>query len=361
MGKQTSLFSEHQALNAKIVDFAGWDMPLHYGSQLNEHHMVRETAGMFDVSHMTIVDLHGTEVKAFLQYLLANDVAKLKQAGKALYSCMLNEKGGVVDDLIVYYFDEMHYRLVVNSGTREKDLAWINLQAKPFSLTITPRPDLSIIAIQGPEAIKLVKQILPEQSKVIDTLATFFAIESNGWFIARTGYTGEDGLEIMLPNTEAPAFWQQLLAAGVKPCGLGARDTLRLEAGMNLYGNDMNDDTSPLESNLAWTIAWEPAERDFIGRRVLEQQRRDGIKQRMVGLVLQERGVLRSHQKVVAEGIGEGETTSGTFSPTLQEGIAFARVPVATGNSVKVDIRGKLVPAKVIKFPFVRNGKKVYT
>jgi aminomethyltransferase len=362
MNQRTPLFAEHQKLGAKIVDFAGWDMPLHYGSQLEEHHIVRQSAGIFDVSHMTVVDIQGARVKDFLRYLLANDVAKLKLPGKALYSCLLNDTGTVIDDLIAYYIQDDFYRLVVNSSTREKDLAWINAQAKDFDLDIKWRSDFAIIAIQGPNAIALTQLAVSEnQAKAITELKPFFAIESEGYFIARTGYTGEEGLEIILPSSQAADFWQALLTVGVKLCGLGARDTLRLEAGMNLYGNDMDETVSPLESNLTWTLAFDPAERDFIGRKALEAQKAAGLKRKLVGLVLQERGVLRSHQKVIVEGIGEGETTSGTFSPTLQQGIAFARVPFETGHTVLVDIRGKNVPAKVVELPFVRNGKKVYT
>jgi aminomethyltransferase len=358
MSNKTPLYTEHQALNAKIVDFGGWDMPLHYGSQMEEHQAVRQSAGMFDVSHMTILDIRGSEAKKFLQYLLASDVAKANAVGKALYSCMLNEEGGVVDDLIAYHLGDAFYRLVVNSGTREKDLAWIHQHAKNFDVTVTFRSDLAIIAVQGPQAITMLQGIFSDQQQtLVSNLKPFFGIDVDDWFVARTGYTGEDGLEIMLPNDQAPALWHALLAAHVRPCGLGARDTLRLEAGMNLYGNDMDETVSPLESNLGWTIAWEPPERDFIGRLALEKQRRVGIKNRLVGLVLQERGVLRRHQKVVVESLGEGEITSGTFSPTLQEGIAFARVPMGTDKEVKVDIRGKLVPAKVVRLPFVRNGK----
>lgn len=357
MGKQTALYDMHVSLNAKMVDFGGWDMPINYGSQIDEHHQVRNDAGMFDVSHMTIVDVKGDDAKAFLQMLLANDIARLKDKGKALYSCMLKEDAGVIDDLIVYYMEDGWYRVVVNASTREKDLAWINKQAEAFNVEVTEQDGLSMIAVQGPHAREKAHKALADMSEGLDELGAFFAVIRGDMMIARTGYTGEDGYEIMLPNDQASSFWAALLEAEVKPCGLGARDTLRLEAGMNLYGTDMDESTSPLEAALGWTIAWEPEDRDFIGRTVLAKQKQDGVKNKLVGLVLDEKGVLRNHQKVIVDGVEAGEVTSGSFSPTLGKAIAFARVPVSTGTSCKVDIRGKQISATVVKPPFVRNGK----
>jgi aminomethyltransferase len=358
MGKQTPLFETHQAMGARLVDFAGWDMPIHYGSQIEEHHAVRRDAGMFDVSHMTVVDLHGEHTRAFLRHLLANDVDKLKNKGKALYSCMLNEEGVVLDDLIVYYLEDEWFRLVVNSATRDKDLAWINDKAQAWTVRVDERPELAMVAVQGPSARERVLALLqPAQREAAGELKPFFGVETGGWFIARTGYTGEDGFEIMLPADEAPGLWTALADAGVRPCGLGSRDTLRLEAGMNLYGSDMDETVSPLVSGLSWTVAWEPADRDFIGRAALEKQRKDGPRQKFVGLLLEDKGVLRNHQKVVVTGAGDGEITSGSFSPTLGRSIALARVPVSTGDSCQVEIRGKLLAARVVKPPFVRNGQ----
>ena len=364
MGKQTPLYQQHLDANGKIVDFGGWDMPIHYGSQLQEHNVVREDAGMFDVSHMTIVDIEGPEALAYLQKLLANDVAKLTVTGKALYTGMLNEEGGVIDDLIVYKM-EGWYRTVVNCGTREKDLAWMSKQIESFDATLTERSELAMVAVQGPNAIAKVKQVRAEQADLIDSLNIFQGLPDGEWFYARTGYTGEDGLEVIVPADEVVGFWQALLAAGVAPAGLGARDTLRLEAGMNLYGNEMDDSVSPLDAGMGWTIAWEPSDRDFIGRTALEAQKADGIKTKLVGIVLETRGVMRSHQKVVIEGLGEGvscegEITSGTFSPTLQHSIAMARVPYDTGSECNIEMRGKLLPARIVKMPFVRNGKKIF-
>ena len=357
MGKHTVLYDTHVAAGARMVDFGGWDMPVNYGSQIEEHHAVRRDAGMFDVSHMTVVDLEGPKTREFLRMLLANDVDKLRVPGKALYSCMLNEQGGIIDDLIVYFLRDDWFRMVVNAATHDKDMAWIGEQAQAFDVQISER-DLAMIAVQGPMAREKAAQALPADARAAAlALKPFMALKFGGFFIARTGYTGEDGFEILLPPALATALWQALIMQGVVPCGLGARDTLRLEAAMNLYGQDMDENVTPLESGLDWTIAWEPAERAFIGRYALEAQRDAGIKRKFVGLVLEDKGVMRSHQKVMANGAGEGDITSGTFSPTLERSIALARVPVSTGDSVQVDIRGKPVKARVVKPPFVRNGK----
>ncbi|MCG5511604.1 glycine cleavage system aminomethyltransferase GcvT [Ectothiorhodospira shaposhnikovii] len=360
--RRTTLHATHEAAGARMVDFAGWSMPVHYGSQIDEHHAVRRQAGMFDVSHMTVVDVDGPGARDYLRHLLANDVDKLKAAGRALYSCMLNPEGGVLDDLITYRRAD-GYRVVVNAATRDKDLAWMRDVAARLSGTLAPveireRDDLDMIAVQGPAARDLCLPLLPESLRApAEALTPFTATEDGDWFVARTGYTGEDGFEVILPATATLSFWQALAAAGVRPIGLGARDTLRLEAGMNLYGTDMDEQISPLESGLGWTVAWTPADRDFIGRQALERQQADGAHRRLVGLVLEGRGVLRGHMSVSAGEAGQGETTSGSFSPTLGVSIALARIPADAGERVTVDIRGKLVPAKVVKPPFVRHGK----
>ncbi len=358
MGHRTPLYEKHLEANAKMVDFGGWDMPLHYGSQLEEHRRVREDAGMFDVSHMTVVDLKGADVHDYLRLLLANNIDRLKTRGRALYSCMLNRDGGVIDDLIVYYLDDAWYRMVVNAATRDKDLAWLRATAQEFDdVTVTERDDLAMIAVQGPNAKEKVYEAMGEAIReAMAGVKPFHAVTVGELFIATTGYTGEEGFEIILPAKAAPFTWQMLLDAGVAPIGLGARDTLRLEAGMNLYGTDMDEKTSPLESNLAWTVAWDPTDRAFIGREALERQK-EAPARKLVGLVLEDKGVLRGHQKVYCDGAGEGEVTSGSYSPTLGRSIAFARVPSGAGGEVKVDIRGKRVTARVVKVPFVRNGK----
>jgi aminomethyltransferase len=362
MGQRTALYDAHNACDAKIVDFGGWDMPIHYGSQLKEHNIVREDAGMFDVSHMTVVDVTGTDSTAYLQYLLANDVAKLTQEGKALYSGMLNEQGGVIDDLIVYRADALGgYRVVVNCATRDKDLAWMDKQAAKFDVSLTEQPSLAMIAVQGPNAIEKAKQAVSANARaVIESLSIFQGLPSEGWFIGRTGYTGEDGLEIMIPADQVVSVWNNLLKVGVKPAGLGARDTLRLEAGMNLYGNDMDETISPWQANMGWTLALKD-DRDFIGKAALIEEKAAGIEYKMVGLVLETRGVMRSHQKIIFTASDkQGEITSGTFSPTLQQSIAMARIPADAGTECAVDMRGKAVPVRVVSMPFVRNGEKVY-
>jgi aminomethyltransferase len=355
MGLKTALYDTHVQQGAKIVDFGGWEMPLHYGSQIEEHHAVRRDAGMFDVSHMGVVDLKGARVREFLRSLLANDVGRLKSPGKALYSCMLLPGGGVIDDLIVYFMSDTWFRMVVNAGTRGKDLEWIRGHAQPFAVNVAERDDLAMIAIQGPNAREktlAASGLGPAGRASAMSLAPFFGAQFGSWFIARTGYTGEDGFEVMLPAVDAAKAWNALRGQDIQPAGLGARDTLRLEAGMNLYGNDMDENHHPLESGLAWTVAFEPVERDFIGRRALEGFRGAGG-QELVGLLLEERGVLRGHQKIMPA----GEVTSGTFSPTLNRSIALARVPKTAAPSVQVEIRGKLHTASVVKPPFVRHGK----
>lgn len=357
MGQRTPLYDLHVALGAKIVDFGGWDMPLHYGSQVEEHHQVRRDCGVFDVSHMTVVDVTGPQAKEYLQRLLANDVERLQVPGKALYSGMLNERGGVVDDLIVY-LGVYGYRVVVNASTRDKDMAWMQAHTEGFDVTLTERPDLAMLAVQGPNAReKTAELVTPARAALICELKPFQGKADGDWFIARTGYTGEDGLEIMLPAVEAQGFLNDLVGAGISPAGLGARDTLRLEAGMNLYGQDMDEDVTPLAANMGWTIAWEPEGRDFIGRKALEAQKAAGDAPKLVGLVLEERGVLRAHQVVRVAGVGEGEITSGSFSPTLGKSIALARVPAATGDRAEVEIRGKWYPVRVVQPNFVRHGK----
>lgn len=360
MAKNTPLTDKHLEMGAKLVDFGGWDMPLHYGSQLEEHRQVREDAGMFDVSHMTVVDLEGERVREFLRHLLANNVDKLKAPGKALYGCMLNEQGGIIDDLIVYFMNDHWFRVVVNAATHDKDLAWMVPKAEDFGVQVREREDLAMIAVQGPNARIKTHATIGEIAQKAETLEPFFAKLIGGVFVARTGYTGEDGYELILPAADAPVLWEALYANGIQPIGLGARDTLRLEAGMSLYGTDMDETTTPLESALGWTVAWEPAEREFIGRAALEAQRAEGVGRKLVGLILEGKGVLRNHQKVVVEGVGEGEVTSGSFAPTLGKSIAFARVPVDTGERCSVEIRGKLVPARVVKPPFVRNGRPCF-
>ncbi len=355
MSKHTPLYNAHIAAGARMVDFGGWEMPLNYGSQIEEHNKVRQAAGMFDVSHMTVVDINGAQARHFLSYLLANDVAKLQSPGRAFYTCMLNEEGGIVDDLITTFLDETFFRMVVNAATHDKDLAWINLQAKAFDVVVEERPELAMIAVQGPLARETVLALLPESdASAAAEMKPFNAGQFGNLFISRTGYTGEDGFEISLPAEAAVVLWEQLLAAGVAPCGLGARDTLRLEAGMNLYGQDMDESVTPLESALGWTVALKD-DRVFIGRETLLEQKAQGLEKKLVGLVLEGRGVLRPGQRVITQA-GDGVTTSGSFSPTLQKAIAFARIPQSASETCQVDIRGKLLDCRIVRPPFARNG-----
>lgn len=355
--KETSLASHHRAAGGKMVDFSGWQMPLHYGSQIDEHHAVRQSVGMFDVSHMSVVDVKGSSATDYLRKLLANDVARLKQPGRALYSAMLNPAGGVKDDLIVYRL-ELGYRLVVNCGTRDKDLAWMLACSDGFEVEIIERPDLALIAVQGPEALSILETTLaPAQQSVLGSLTSFEGAPVGDWFLARTGYTGELGVEIMLPNAAAEGLWTTLLAAGVRPIGLGARDTLRLEAGMNLYGQDMDEGHSPLSSNLAWTVKHNG--RNFIGEAALLKMKADKGSTALVGLVMLDRGVLRAQYPVYAQETLVGEITSGAFSPTLQAGIGFARVGAWQGP-LFVEIRGKRQAVEPVSLPFVRKGQIVY-
>ena len=357
MPKATPLNELHRAAGARMVDFGGWDMPLHYGSQIEEHHAVRRGAGLFDVSHMQVLDVEGNGAQPFLRGLLANDVARLKAPGKAHYSCMLTEQGGVIDDLIVYRFDDDAFRIVVNAGTAEKDLAWIEARRRSgdAQVDLKPRRDLAILAIQGPDARETFWRACPDTRGDTQALAPFSAARAGEMMVARTGYTGEDGFEVILPAAIAAATWEKLVAAGARPAGLGARDTLRLEAGMNLYGQDMDEQVSPLDAGLAWTVDLK-TERDFVGRASLESR---GQSSQFAGLLLLDAGgVLRAHQKVRASG-AEGEITSGTFSPTLAKSIALARLPLPCkpGDTVEVVVRDKPLKARVVKPPFVRHGK----
>ncbi len=357
MLKRTALHPEHCRLGARLVDFAGWEMPIQYSSQLDEHHAVRTHAGMFDVAHMAAVDVSGEAATAYLRRVLANDVAKLTLPGRALYSTLLREDGGVIDDLIVYRTGERAYRLVVNAGTTDKDLAWLRQQAAGQAVTLRHRDDLGILAVQGPQASALAAPLLPAPLRdAALALKPFHAAWTDTAFVGRTGYTGEDGFEILLPHAELVTFWRALEAAGVRPCGLGARDTLRLEAGMNLYGQDMDESVHPLAAGLGWTIAWQPEDRDFIGRAALTALRQTAHPQ-FIGLVLEGRGVLRAHMPVrFANGV-TGDITSGGFAPTMKASIALARVGAGYDGPCEVQIRGQWLPARLVRPPFVRHGQ----
>ena len=352
--RRTPLYDAHREANAKLVDFAGWEMPVHYGSQIDEHHAVRRDAGVFDTSHMLAADVEGANAGAFLGRALANDPARLRAPGKALYSCLLAEDGGILDDLILYWLGGVRFRVVLNAATAQKDLAWLDT-LRPENVSIRPRRDLAMLAVQGPRARERFWSALPELRPASEPLGVFFGTEAGDAFVARTGYTGEDGFELLLPADRAVDAWHRLLAAGVRACGLGARDTLRLEAGMNLYGQDMDPTVSPLECGLAWTVALD-GPRPFVGRSSLERR---APASRLLGLVLQERGgVLRPHQ-AVRNAHGTGMVTSGSFSPTMNASIALVRLPAGSraGEGAEVEIRGRWLAARTVQPPFVRHGK----
>ena len=351
----TPLHPNHVELGAHMAPFAGWEMPIHYGSQIEEHLQVRQAAGLFDVSHMVVADLEGSNCEALLQNLLANDISKLDQDGRALYSCMLNHDGGVIDDLIVYRLTTKQYRLVLNAGTAESDLEWISAQSKNYDVAITRRQDLAILALQGPTARQMMAKLVTDPGALL-ALGRFWAAEFDQFFIARTGYTGEDGFEIILPKQQIISLWDQLLALGAAPAGLGARDTLRLEAGLCLYGQDLDQQHTPLQSGLNWTIAWQPESRDFIGRTALAAAA-ESLQGTFVGLLLEDKGVLRSGMTLLSNNQPIGITTSGGFSPTLQRSIALARLDSNPVDALSVDIRGKQKPVRIVALPFARNGK----
>ncbi len=354
--KKTILNESHRNMGAKMVAFGEWDMPVNYGSQINEHNLVRSQAGMFDVCHMTVVDLKGPKVKSFLSYLLANDVAKLKEKGQALYTCMLRPEGGIIDDLIVYFIEDDFFRIVVNAGTTEKDINWIKEIAKQFSVEVLPRFDLGMIAIQGPSARSEASKLFSTKLRnATNDLPSFYSVSDADWFVARTGYTGEDGFEIILPQEKTKKLWDDLYSSGLQPCGLGARDTLRLEAGMHLYGTDMDESTTPLDSGLNWTVSFDK-NRNFIGRSALEAQKREGNVRKFIAIILEDKGVLRSHQKIFNSNDQVGEVTSGGFSPTLQRSIGLARMSFKYDEALTVEIRNNKFSVRSVKAPFVRNG-----
>jgi aminomethyltransferase len=360
MLKRTALYDTHVAAGARMVDFGGWEMPLHYGSQIEEHHAVRRHAGVFDVSHMRVVDVTGSDARAFLRHLLAADIDR-RAPDQAMYSCMLDERGGVLDDLIVYRLGDQSTRLraILNAATADRDLQWMQSVASERGLQVDCKddPELAILALQGPDAPAVILRAQPLLAAHAVPLATFYSTQAEGTFVARTGYTGEDGFEIVVPASQAPGLWRSLRDAGAAACGLGARDTLRLEAGMALYGHELDQTFTPLESGLSWTVDLSP-DRLFIGRAALEQQRAAGSLRQLLGLKLLEKGVLRAEQ-TVQSAHGEGRTTSGGFSPTLQVSIALARVPaqVRVGDTVTVQIRSTAASAQVVKPRFVRHGK----
>ena len=355
MSQRTPLHQSHLDANAKLVDFHGWELPIHYGSQIDEHLSVRKTSGMFDVSHMTVIDISGSHAGALLRQLLSNDVAKLAD-WQALYSCMCNEAGGVIDDLMVYKLATDRFRLIANAGTRNKDLDWIQ-QHSGTDVVVNMVEDSALLAVQGPESESTVSELVQALglSFNLKQLKKFTAVQHKDWFIGRTGYTGEDGFELLIPSKMAATVFAVLLEHGVSPCGLGARDTLRLEAGMCLYGQDLDEQHTPVESGIAWTVDITDSNREFIGRTVLQQQKLHGTAKHQIALELNQRGVMRAGQEIAQNGKTVGSITSGSFSPTLQKSIALARVSEAMTADCTVLMRNKAVPVTEVTLPFVRS------
>lgn len=358
----TPFYSNHLESNGKIVDFGGWALPVNYGSQIKEHEAVRNNAGMFDVSHMVITDVHGVDAKDFLRYLISNDVQKLEKhgIGKALYAALLNQEAGVIDDLIVYLMP-FGYRIVSNAATESKDLSWIKQVATGFKVELFPRRELAMLAVQGPDAIKKVSEAHPAVAEKLAKLKPFMGFEHDGLFYARTGYTGEDGLEIMFPKENSSTLWLTLLDHGVIPCGLGARDTLRLEAGMNLYGHEMDESVTPISCAMDWVVDLSDENRDFIGKKAYQLIKMSPDNTVQVGLVMLGKGILRDGQILQKDGHDVGIITSGTFSPSLKVSIAIAHIKPNLAGELHVIIREKSEPVKIVKLPFVRNGKPVFS
>ncbi len=360
--RRTPLYPCHLEAGARLVDFAGWEMPVQYAGLIAEHQAVRTAAGLFDVSHMGEVRVAGAGATAFLQRLTPNDVSKLAP-GRAHYSALLTEAGTYVDDLLIYRLAEDEYLLVVNASNREKDFAWIAGHA-PAGLELADlSEEYALLALQGPKALEILSGLTDADLAAIRYYG-FVQGEVGGHptLISRTGYTGEDGFELYLPPAAAPELWRLLLAAGtpfgLMPAGLGARDTLRLEAAMALYGHEIDDQTTPWEAKLDWTIKLEKG--DFIGRDALVAQRAAGPTRQLVGFEVAGRGIARQDHGVVVEGRQVGVVTSGTFSPTFQKALGLAIVPVelaTIGQRLTVDVRGREIEATVVATPFYRRAR----
>ena len=350
---KTPLNNAHIELGAKMVNFSHWEMPISYTSLIEEHHAVRNTAGVFDVSHMSVFDFNGGDQVAFFEKIFANDIKKISNEDKAIYGALLNEEGGILDDLIIYHANEK-FRLVSNCSTREQNRQWYEKHAVEFGVEVVERSDMGILAIQGPDALSKILSIDGINPQV-NNLQSFGCMFDGDKLYARTGYTGEDGLEIIVPSEDINQFWDQALRLGCTPIGLGARDTLRLEAGLNLYGNDMTIENHPYESNLGWTIDMTDENRQFIGKQALlsiDQSK----SQKIVGIILRDKGVLRSGYEVIHDE-GKGVVLSGSYSPTLQSSIGLARVDQGYKKDGKVMIRNKMLNIDFVSPRFIERGK----
>ncbi len=363
--KETPLTQMHRVHKAKLVDFAGWLMPIQYTGVLDEYHAVRHGVGLFDVSHMGRINVAGDQAEDFLQWISTNDVSRLA-VGQAQYNMVCQESGGILDDIFIYKTDQTEFLVCVNASNRIKIVEWFlaHQQAKFSQVTIHDQSEeLAQLAIQGPFSQALLQKVI---GKAVDTLKPrqCCTIESNGFsgLLSRTGYTGEIGYEWYLPAGEAQQAWEQLLKAGesdqVKPAGLGARDLLRLDVGYLLYGNDMDEKTTPLEASAEWVVAWEKG--PFQGQSALEKRKEQGVTKRLIGFEMMERGVPRHDMEIAKDGEIVGSVTSGNFSPVLQKGIGLGWLPpkLCLEETVcAINIRGKHVPAKVVKLPFYKRQK----
>ena len=350
---KTPLHNAHIQLGAKMVNFSNWEMPISYSSLIKEHNAVRNAAGIFDVSHMSVFDFDGGNQIAFFKKIFANDIKKIYKDNKAIYGALLNEEGGILDDLIIYHANNK-FRLVSNCSTREQNKQWLEKHAVEFGVKVMERSDMGILAIQGPNALKKILEI-KEIDAQVNTLQSFGCMFEGDKLYARTGYTGEDGLELIVPTQDINHLWDQALELGCTPIGLGARDTLRLEAGLNLYGNDMTINNHPYESNLGWTIDMSDKNREFIGKNALlsiDQSK----SQKIVGIILQDKGVLRSGYEITHEQ-GKGVVLSGSYSPTLQSSIGLARVDQGYKENGKVMIRNKVLNIDFVSPRFLGQGK----
>jgi aminomethyltransferase len=360
VARRTPLFAAHQALGARMVEFAGWEMPLSYRGVTEEHRAVREHCGLFDVSHMGEIEIDGPAALALCQRLTVNDVARLR-IGDGQYTLFCNERGGVLDDLIVFRRGPERMLLVVNAANTAADLAWVEAHTERGAAVADRSPHFGLLALQGPEAELVLRELTALD---LPALRPFTAIDGLvaglHVFVSRTGYTGEDGFELLVAAEESPALWDALLTATLRrgglPAGLGARDTLRLEAGLPLCGTDMDGDTTPLEAGLAWVVKLRKP--DFVGRAALAEQAQRGTSRRLVGFDLEEPGVPRHGNRVLQDGVAVGEVTSGAKSPTLGRYIGLAYVAAgaaAVGTALSVEIRGRSLPAHVVDRPFYRR------
>jgi aminomethyltransferase len=350
---KTALHESHIELGAKMVNFSNWEMPISYTSFIEEHNAVRNAAGIFDVSHMAVFDFMGGNQIAFFEKIFANDIKKISQNNKAIYGALLNEEGGILDDLIIYHANSK-FRLVSNCSTREQNRDWYKKHAIEFGVEVIERSDMGILAIQGPDALNKILAI-SEIDHQANNLQSFGCIFDGEKLFARTGYTGEDGLELIVPNSDIKSLWNKALELDCTPIGLGARDTLRLEAGLNLYGNDMTVDNHPYESNLGWTIDMNDENRQFIGKDALLSINQSESK-KIVGIILRDKGVLRTGYEIT-HGQGNGIVLSGSYSPTLQSSIGLARVDRGYQENGKVMIRNKELNIDFVSPRFLRQGK----